>query len=162
MSLAAKSIEKVQILVIWPTLVETDAQTLVWLLNQPPNDLPNAIMTRWLTYIRLFDFDINHIPGNKNGVTDALSRHGQSPDDPEALENEADDYFDAQLYSMYVPHGSPPTARMMEMKKNIDSKSFICYVARVLSLVSMLPFFFCFGFLCLRDCSFIADRLVFV
>jgi len=31
--------------------VETDSQTLCWLLNQPPNDLPNAMMTRWLTYI---------------------------------------------------------------------------------------------------------------
>ena len=26
--------------------LETDARTLVWLLNQPPNDLPNAMMTR--------------------------------------------------------------------------------------------------------------------
>jgi len=26
--------------------LETDAQTLVWLLNQPPNDLPNAVLTR--------------------------------------------------------------------------------------------------------------------
>jgi hypothetical protein len=26
--------------------VTTDSQTLVWLLNQPPNDLPNAMMTR--------------------------------------------------------------------------------------------------------------------
>jgi len=47
--------------------IETDAQTLVWLLNQPPNDLPNAMMTRWLAYIRLFDFHVKHIPGNKNG-----------------------------------------------------------------------------------------------
>src|ERR1700689_5136373 len=26
--------------------VTTDSQPLVWLLNQPPNDLPNAMMTR--------------------------------------------------------------------------------------------------------------------
>src|SRR5436305_3564569 len=53
--------------------LETDAQTLVWLLNQPPNDLPNAMITRWLTYIRLFDFDVKHVAGNKNGGADALS-----------------------------------------------------------------------------------------
>ena len=53
--------------------VETDAQTLVWLLNQPPNDLPNAMMTRWLAYIRLFDFTVKHVPGRKNGGADALS-----------------------------------------------------------------------------------------
>jgi hypothetical protein len=38
--------------------VETDAQTLVWLLNQTPNDLPNALLTRWLSYIRSFDFGV--------------------------------------------------------------------------------------------------------
>ncbi len=45
--------------------LETDAQTLVWLLYQPPNDLPNAMMTRWLTYIRLFDFDVKQFLGPK-------------------------------------------------------------------------------------------------
>src|SRR5213078_4466784 len=74
--------------------VETDAQTLVWLLNQPPNDLPNAMMTRWLTYIRLFDFDVKHVAGNKNGAADPLSRRGRSPqDDRDDLEDDADDYF---------------------------------------------------------------------
>ena len=80
--------------------IETDAQTLVWLLNQPPNDLPNAMMTRWLTYIRLFDFHVKHIPGNKNGGADALSRRGQGPQDLTEDEDEADDYFDAKLYSI--------------------------------------------------------------
>ena len=53
-------------------LVETDTRTLMWFLNQPPNDLLNAMMTRWLSYIRLFDFDVKHVPGNKNGAADAL------------------------------------------------------------------------------------------
>ena len=92
--------------------VETDAQTLVWLLNQPRNDLPNVMMTRWLAYIRLFDFDVKHIPGNKNSAADALSRRGRSSEDPEESENEADDYFDAQLYSAYVSDSFVPTARI--------------------------------------------------
>src|SRR5579859_3927253 len=54
-------------------LVEMDSQSLVWLFNQPPNDLPNAMMTRWLAYIRLFDFTPKHIHGHKNGVADGLS-----------------------------------------------------------------------------------------
>ena len=79
--------------------METDAQTLVWLLNQPPNDLPNAMITRWLTYIRLFDFDVKHIPGNKNGGADTLSRRRQAPeDDPD--DSDPDDYFDSRLYSI--------------------------------------------------------------
>src|SRR5271169_1991457 len=80
--------------------VQTDSQTLVWLLNQPPNDLPNAMMTRWLSYIRLFDFDVKHIPGNKNGAADALSRCGAGSADDEPHEDDADNYFDAQLYAV--------------------------------------------------------------
>jgi len=93
-------------------LVETDAQTLVWLLNQPPNDLPNAMMTRWLAYIRLFDFDVKHIPGNKNSAADALSRRGLTAEDPDESEDESDDYFDGQLYSMYVTENNSPIARI--------------------------------------------------
>lgn len=73
--------------------LETDAQTLVWLLNQPLNDLPNAMMTRWLTYIRLF---VKHIPVTKNSGAGALSRRGLAPDDGTEDENEAYDYFDAR------------------------------------------------------------------
>jgi len=80
--------------------IQTDSQTLVWLLNQPPNDLPNAMMTRWLSYIRLFDFDAKHVPGNKNGGADALFRRGQSLQDEDEEENEADDYFDTKLYAI--------------------------------------------------------------
>ena len=79
--------------------LETDAQTLVWLLNQPPNDLPNAMITRWLTYIRLFDFDVKHVAGNKNGGADALSRRGISELDPEENED-VDAYFDSKIYSI--------------------------------------------------------------
>ena len=69
-------------------------------------------LKKWLAYIRLFDFDVKHIPGNKNGAADVLSRCGQSPDDPEGPENEPDDYFDAQLYSAYVSRNPSPTVRI--------------------------------------------------
>ena len=79
--------------------LETDAQTLVWLLNQPPNDLPNAMLTRWLGYIRLFDFDVKHVPGKKNGGADALSRRGWATAD--GIDDEdVDSYFDAQLIAV--------------------------------------------------------------
>ena len=86
---------------------------MVWLLNQPPNDLPNAMMTRWLAYIRLFDFHVKHIPGNKNGAADALSRRGIGLADPLEDENDADDYFDGKLYSIRASYcaAHSPTAR---------------------------------------------------
>ena len=66
------------------------------------------MMTPWLAYIRLFDFDVKHIPGNKNGAGDALSRRGQSPHDYPDPEDDADDYFDAKLY-----HASNAGANVM-------------------------------------------------
>ena len=83
--------------------VLTDSQTLVWLLNQPPNDLPNAMMTRWLAYIRLFDFDAKHVAGSKNGAADALSRRGYCEEDGDLSDDDAvDEYFEAKLYSIMV------------------------------------------------------------
>jgi len=73
--------------------VQTDSQMLVWLLNQPPNDLPNAMITRLLTYIRLFDFDLKHIPGSQNGAADSLSRWGKGPEDKS--DDDPDDYFES-------------------------------------------------------------------
>jgi hypothetical protein len=87
--------------------VETDSQTLVWLLNQPPNDIPNAMMTRWLTYIWLFDFTPKHIHSHKNGAADGLSQRGHAPEDDEK-DKDIDDFFDAQLYAIWYM-SFPPT-----------------------------------------------------
>lgn len=54
--------------------LETDANTLVAQLNRPATDLPGALVTRWMAWIRLFDFDVKHVPGQKNGAADGLSR----------------------------------------------------------------------------------------
>jgi len=76
------------------------------------------MMTRWLAYIRLFDFHVKHIPSNKNGGADALSRHGPGPDHSHEDEDEADDYFDTKLYSIQASDRSTnrslysPTARI--------------------------------------------------
>ena len=84
--------------------VLTDSQTLIWLLNQPPNDLPNAMMTRWLAYIRLFDFDTKHIPGAKNGAADALSRRGEAEGE-DLKEEGVDEFFEAKMYSVSAEWG---------------------------------------------------------
>ena len=78
--------------------VQIDSQIFVWLLNQSSNDLSNAMIIRWLIYIRLFDFDIKYISSNKNNAADSLSRRGQDPED-ESNDN-PNDYFESQLYSV--------------------------------------------------------------
>ena len=72
------------------------------------------MITRWLTYIRLFDFDVKHIPGNKNGGADALSWRGLALEDPDELSDDVDDYFDAKIFNIQIKprqaqhvHGAP-------------------------------------------------------
>src|SRR5271154_5254608 len=57
------------------------------------------MITRWLTYIRLFDFDVKHVPGSKNGSADALSRREQSSQDPQD-DFDDDTYFDSKIYNV--------------------------------------------------------------
>jgi hypothetical protein len=55
-------------------LVEIDAKTIIHQLNEPINDIPGAVIGRWLTYIRLFSFDIVHVPSMRHKGLDVLSR----------------------------------------------------------------------------------------
>ena len=64
-------------------LVEIDAKTLIHQLNQPINDIPGAMVGRWLAYIRLFSFDIVHIPGTKHRSSDSLSRRPATEEEEE-------------------------------------------------------------------------------
>ena len=64
-----------------PFTVESDAATLVHQLSGNITDLPNALTTRWIAYIRLFDFTLRHVPGKLHGAADGLSRRGAQPGD---------------------------------------------------------------------------------
>lgn len=44
-------------------------------------DLPGALVTRWLAWIRLFDFEVRHVKGTKHSAADGLSRRPQFKDD---------------------------------------------------------------------------------
>ncbi len=44
---------------------------IVQMMQAP--DLPNAAMTRWIAYIQLFTFEIQHKPGVMHWVPDGLS-----------------------------------------------------------------------------------------
>jgi hypothetical protein len=60
-------------------MVETDTNILVHQLNLPTSDLLGASITRWLAWIRLFDFDVWHILGKNNSAADGLSCCPSSP-----------------------------------------------------------------------------------
>ena len=59
--------------------LDVDASYLKKMIHEP--DLPNAPMTRWVTYIQLFDFELNHVPADKHRVEDGLSRRAPADED---------------------------------------------------------------------------------
>jgi hypothetical protein len=84
--------------------VETDANTLVAQLNRSATDLPGALVTQWLAWIRLFDFEVKHIAGKKNVVADALSRRRPTAEDVQEAENEQDidEWVSSRLFAARV------------------------------------------------------------
>jgi hypothetical protein len=84
--------------------LETDSQVLVHQLNGAVNDVPGAMVTRWISYILLFDFTARHVPGIKNGIADGLSRKGEGPSDQldRQVEGDIEEFVDSHLNSVSI------------------------------------------------------------
>jgi hypothetical protein len=82
-------------------VLELDANTLVAQLNRSATDLPGALVTRWIAWIRLFDFTVRHVPGSKHTAADGLLRRPKVEGEDEN-EQDVDDFIDAELNSVKV------------------------------------------------------------
>src|SRR5260221_8409422 len=65
-----------------------DAGFLAQMMKSP--DLPNAAMTRWITYIQLFTFEIMHMPGIAHCVPNGLSCRLCTADDSNYSDGDTD------------------------------------------------------------------------
>ena len=81
-------------------MVEIDAKMLVHQLNQPASDLPSSVVNRWLTWIWLFDFELQHILESKHGGPDSLSRHLRGDDDSESDKEDIEDAMDVDVAAL--------------------------------------------------------------
>ena len=84
--------------------IDIDAKFLIEMVKQP--DLPNAPMTRWISYIALFDYVMNHVPAQSHAGVDGLSRRKRTPEDTE--DEDAEEYLDKFMGSASL--ASPPLA----------------------------------------------------
>uniref|UniRef100_A0A8H7K3B5 Reverse transcriptase RNase H-like domain-containing protein n=1 Tax=Bionectria ochroleuca TaxID=29856 RepID=A0A8H7K3B5_BIOOC len=84
--------------------LETDAQVLVHQLNGKAEDVPGAMIIRWLSYLFLIDFEVRHIKGVNNAVADGLSRKESRPSDrvDGAFEGDIEDDIDNALNAIFV------------------------------------------------------------
>ena len=70
--------------------IDVDAKFLIKMVKQP--DLPNVPMTRWISYIALFDYVMNHVPATAHVGVDGLSRRKCTAEDSD--EEDAEEYLD--------------------------------------------------------------------
>jgi len=92
-------------------ILETDAAVLVAQLNKAATDLPGSLLTRWIAWMRLFDFEVKFIPGKKNTAADGLSRRRRTPSDDvdEAHEVDIDDWIATELNTVSVMRVKKPS-----------------------------------------------------
>ena len=98
--------------------VKIDAKTLLYQLNLPIVDLFEAMVTRWITWIRLFDFEVRHIPGHQHSGLDGLSRR-LADDSKEDDYDKVERCIDADLGVNHVDIASGP-AREQDTNKCVE------------------------------------------
>ena len=84
-------------------LVQIDAKTITYQLNQPVTDLSDAVVNRQLAWIWLFDFKVEHVEEKKHGRSNVLSRRRrQAYDSEESDPDDLNDAIDADVINIRV------------------------------------------------------------
>ncbi|TFY52589.1 hypothetical protein EVJ58_g9929 [Rhodofomes roseus] len=127
--------------------LDVDASYLKQMIHEP--DLPNAPMTRWVTYIQLFDFELNHVPAAKHKAEDGLSRRPHADDDSSESDGEAElDRHIGSVKSRPGPSFNAFTLAMAEQHRSTTMKAQIGFdyeistggIAQVATVVTMGEF----------------------
>ena len=107
-------------------IIEIDANILMTQFNRSVADLSEVLITRWLTWIRFFDFDVKHVFDKKHTAADDFSRRfwDLSDDIDEAHEKNIDDFIDEQLNCVHVCFVSVSEAeKKLPLKESYFEKS---------------------------------------
>ncbi len=114
-------------------IIEIDVNILMTQLNWSASDLSKALMTWWLAWIRLFDFDVHHVFNRKHSALDELLRRFKesSDDEDETHEKDIDDFIDAQLNFIHLCSVNIVVEEDMSILKDSYSEHFkkiACYL----------------------------------
>src|SRR5882724_7461075 len=70
---------------------------------------PGATVNRWIVGIKLFQFELVHVPGRLHTGLDGLSHHATSPNDPIDEDEDADEWLDRTMSFAIVLMNSWPS-----------------------------------------------------
>src|SRR5882724_2096109 len=88
--------------------VEIDANYIKGMLNNPDIQ-PGAAVNRWIVGIKLFHFELVHVPGTLHTRPDGLSRRAASPNDLIDEDEDTDDWLDRTMSFAIVLMNSRPS-----------------------------------------------------
>ena len=76
-------------------IIEIDANILMTQFNHSAANLSKILIIRWLTWIKLFDFNVKHVFKKKHIIVDDFSRRSRnsSNDIDEAHEENIDNFI---------------------------------------------------------------------
>jgi len=77
------------------------------MLNNPDIQ-PGAMVNRWIVGIKLFQFELVHVPGRLHTGPDGLSWHAISPNDP-VEEDNVDDWLNKTMSFAIILMNSRPS-----------------------------------------------------
>ena len=108
-------------------IIEIDANTLITQLNCFATNLPNALITCWLIWIRFFDFDVHYIFDKKYIAINSLLRQSRESFNniDEANKENIDNFIDNQLNCVRVCFAQINTSKEKKrvLEKNYSKKS---------------------------------------
>ena len=104
-------------------VLKMDMNTLVAQLNQAATDLPEALVTWWMTWIKLFNFSIKHVSGRKHSAADDLSWKSENSSSNEEVDV-VNDFIDLQLNSIQIcPVFMKKSEKFTVLKNGYSEKS---------------------------------------
>jgi len=81
--------------------VEVNAKFIKGMLNEP--DLqPNAVINRWIQGIKMFTFDLVHVPAKRHKGPDTHSRRPLG--EGEIIEDDDDSWLDNIALMTFIPY----------------------------------------------------------
>ena len=101
-------------------IVETDASYIKGML-QNPTLMPNATISRWIEDIKMYHFDLEHIPGKLFGA-DGPSRRRRQPGDRIRLEYIDEDLEERATMKILFPYGNDDIHELKKFQHKIDNR----------------------------------------